>query len=163
MAEKDRKEGAGNAKRKKDAATGKPAAAASDVLSGGLADFERPIVTAKAKYVRTAPRKARLVAEQIRGKSVEEARATLLLSTRGAAIELEKLLNSAVANAEHNLELDEEDLTISELKVDEGPTLKRYRPRAMGRATPIHKRTCHIALSLTTYETGSQSNQGKAN
>ena len=116
-------------------------------------EHERPIITAKARYVRTSPRKARVVADQIRGKSVDEARATLQLSTRGVAKKLESLLDSAVANAESNLELDVEDLAINELMVDEGPTLKRFRPRAMGRATPIHKRTSHLTLSLTTVDT----------
>ncbi len=120
--------------------------------SDGVEEHERPVITAKAKFVRTSPRKARVVADQIRGKTVDEARATLQLSTRGVAKKLESLLDSAVANAENNLELDEEDLTINELMVDEGPTLKRFRPRAMGRATPIHKRTSHLTLLLTTFD-----------
>lgn len=120
--------------------------------SGDVEELERPVITAKARFVRTSPRKARVVAEQIRGKTVDEARATLQLSTRGVAKKLESLLDSAVANAESNLELDEEDLSINELMVDEGPTLKRFRPRAMGRATPIHKRTSHLTLSLTTFD-----------
>ncbi len=126
------------------------------------ADHERPVITAKAKYVRTSSRKARVVAEQIRGKTVEEARSILMLSTRGAAKKFESLLNSAVANAEHNLELDEEDLAIRGLEVNEGPTLKRFRPRAMGRATPIHKRTSHLTLSLTTFGPDTKSGTQKA-
>ncbi len=127
-----------------------------------VADHERPVVTAKAKYVRTSSRKARVVAEQIRGKTVEEARSILMLSTRGAAKKFENLLNSAVANAENNLELDEEDLAICKLEVNEGPTLKRFRPRAMGRATPIHKRSSHLTLSLTTFGPDTKPGKQKA-
>ncbi len=130
--------------------------------SVGVDELERPVITAKARYVRTSPRKARVVADQIRGKTVDQARATLLLSTRGVAKQLASLLDSAVANAENNLELDEEDLAINELMVDEGPTLKRFRPRAMGRATPIHKRTSHLTLSLTTFDSEAASSGREA-
>lgn len=110
-------------------------------------------VWAKAKYVRTSARKVRLVADQIRGKSVEEARGILKLSTRSAAQDLERLLDSAVANAESNHELDPEELRVRELMVDEGPTLKRWRPRAQGRATPINKRSSHLSIALSPIET----------
>jgi ribosomal protein L22 len=109
-------------------------------------------VSAQAKYVRTSARKARLVCDHIRGKDVEEARAILAFTTRGAAKAWIKLLESAVANAEHNHELLGEDLRIFNVHADEGPTLKRYRPRAMGRATRIRKRTSHLSITLTPKE-----------
>ena len=109
-------------------------------------------VSAQAKYVRTSARKARLVCDHIRGKDVVEARAILAFTTRGAAEAWIKLLESAVANAEHNHELVGEDLKIFNVHADEGPTLKRYRPRAMGRATRIRKRTSHLSITLTPKE-----------
>jgi ribosomal protein L22 len=109
-------------------------------------------VSAQAKYVRTSARKARLVCDHIRGKDVEEARAILAFTTRDAAKAWLKLLESAVANAEHNHELVGEDLRILSVHADEGPTLKRYRPRAMGRATRIRKRTSHLSITLTPKE-----------
>jgi ribosomal protein L22 len=109
----------------------------------------RPVVRAQAKYVRTSARKARLVIEHIRGKSVEEARAVLRHTPRAAARDVEKLLASAVANAENNHELVGDDLYVKEAYADEGPTLKRFRPRALGRATRIRKRTSHLTLTLT--------------
>src|SRR3954452_659767 len=109
-------------------------------------------VSAQAKYVRTSARKARLVCDHIRGKNVEEARAILAFTPRGAAKAWSKLLESAVANAEHNHELVGEDLRIVNVHADEGPTLKRYRPRAMGRATRIRKRTSHLSITLTPKE-----------
>jgi ribosomal protein L22 len=110
------------------------------------------LVRAQAKYVRTSARKARLVCDHIRGKDVAEARAILAFTTRGAAKPWIKLLESAVANAEHNHELVGEDLRIVAVHADEGPTLKRYRPRAMGRATRIRKRTSHLTITLTPKE-----------
>jgi ribosomal protein L22 len=110
------------------------------------------IVRAKAKYVRTAPRKARLVIDHIRGKSVDEARAILAHTPRGASIDVLKLLNSAIANAENNHELVADELKIHQAYVDEGPTLKRFRPRAQGRATRIRKRTSHLTITLTPKE-----------
>lgn len=109
-------------------------------------------VRAHARYVRTAPRKARLVMDHIRGKRVEDARAMLRHTPRRAAVDISKLLESAVANAENNFELDPDDLRIKRCYVDEGPTIKRYRPRAQGRATPIDKRTSHMTITLTTNE-----------
>jgi ribosomal protein L22 len=109
-------------------------------------------VRAHAKYVRTSARKARLVCDHIRGKDVEEARAILAFTPRAAAKAWIKLLESAVANAEHNHELVGEDLRIAAVHADEGPTLKRYRPRAMGRATRIRKRTSHLTITLTPKE-----------
>jgi ribosomal protein L22 len=108
-----------------------------------------PMVRAHAKYVRTSARKARLVCDHIRGKSVDEARAILAHANRDVARDWTKLLESAVANAEHNHELVGDELRIHAVKADEGPTLKRFRPRAMGRATPIRKRTSHLSITLT--------------
>jgi ribosomal protein L22 len=107
------------------------------------------VVRAQARYVRTSARKARLVCDHIRGKDVEEARAILAFTPRGAARAWTKLLDSAVANAEHNHELVGEELKIASVYADEGPTLKRFRPRAMGRATRIRKRTSHLTITLT--------------
>ena len=107
-------------------------------------------VRAQAKYVRSAPRKARLVMDHIRGKEVGDARAILRHTPRAVAADISKLLESAVANAENNFELDPDDLKIGRAYVDEGPTIKRYRPRALGRATRINKRTSHMTITLTT-------------
>jgi ribosomal protein L22 len=113
---------------------------------------ERVLVRAQAKYVRTSARKARLVCDHIRGKSVLEARAILALTPRAVARDWSKLLESAVANAENNHELIGDELRIASVTADEGPTLKRYRPRAMGRATRIRKRTSHLTILLTPKE-----------
>jgi ribosomal protein L22 len=110
------------------------------------------LVRAQAKYVRTSARKARLVCDHIRGKDVVEARAILAFTPRAAAKPWLKLLESAIANAEHNHELVGDDLKIAAVHADEGPTLKRYRPRAMGRATRIRKRTSHLTITLTPKE-----------
>jgi ribosomal protein L22 len=110
------------------------------------------VVRAQAKYVRHAPRKARLVVDHIRGKSIDEARAILQHTPRAAAVDVLKLLESAVANAENNHELVADDLVIRKAYVDEGPTLKRYRPRALGRATRIRKRTSHMTIQLSPKE-----------
>jgi ribosomal protein L22 len=112
-------------------------------------DAPVPVVRAQAKYVRSSARKARLVCDHIRGKSVEEARAILALTPRAIAQDWSKLLESAVANAEHNHELVGEDLYVKAVHADEGPTIKRFRPRAMGRATRIRKRTSHLTILLT--------------
>jgi ribosomal protein L22 len=108
-----------------------------------------PVVRAEAKYVRSSARKARLVCDNIRGKTVEDARAILAHTPRHVARDWSKLLESAVANAEHNHELVGEDLYIKAVKADEGPTIKRFQPRAMGRATQIRKRTSHLTILLT--------------
>ena len=107
---------------------------------------------AVARYVRVAPRKARLVVDLIRGKSVPEARAILKFTPRAAAEVVEKALNSAVSNAEHNLRVKGEDLYVSETFVDEGPTIKRIRPRAQGRAFRISKRTSHVTVVVSQRE-----------
>ncbi len=109
----------------------------------------RAVVSARARYVRTSARKARMVCGHLRGKSVQEARAILAFTPRDAARDWSKLLESAVANAENNHELLEDDLVVREAYADEGPTIKRFRPRAMGRATPIRKRTSHLTITLT--------------
>ncbi len=109
----------------------------------------RPVVRAHARYVRTSARKARMVCGHLRGKSVQEARAILAFTPRDVARDWSKLLESAVANAENNHELLEDDLIVGEAYADEGPTIKRFRPRAMGRATPIRKRTSHLTITLT--------------
>jgi large subunit ribosomal protein L22 len=108
------------------------------------------VVRARSKYVRSAPRKARRVMAHIRGKEVEHARAILGHAPRTVAEDILKLLNSAVANAESAYELGPEELRVRQAFVDEGPTIKRYRPRALGRATRINKRTSHMTIELTT-------------
>jgi ribosomal protein L22 len=115
-------------------------------------DLPAPVVRAQAKYVRSSARKARLVCDNIRGKSVDEARAILALTPRAIARDWSKLLESAIANAEHNHELVGEDLYVKAVHADEGPTIKRFRPRAMGRATKIRKRTSHLTILLTPKE-----------
>jgi large subunit ribosomal protein L22 len=107
------------------------------------------VVRASSRYVRVAPRKARLIADQVRGLHIEQARALLAFSPRGAAEDISKLIESAASNAENNHDLIADEMLISEITVDEGPTLRRFRPRAMGRASRINKRTCHIAVALT--------------
>jgi large subunit ribosomal protein L22 len=109
----------------------------------------RQEVKAAAKWVRISPRKARLVVEHIRGRSVPEARTVLAFTPRAAAREVEKLLKSAVANAEANHNLIGDDLVVTAAYVDEGPVFKRWRARARGRAARIRKRTCHITLKLS--------------
>jgi len=111
-----------------------------------------PTVRASARFVRVAPRKARLVADQVRGMTVPDARTTLTFSSRGAARDIARLLDSAAANAESNHDLVADDMRISDLRVDEGPILKRWRPRARGRATRIEKRTSHLSVELTPTE-----------
>ena len=106
-------------------------------------------VRAAAKWVRITPRKARLVVEHIRGRTVPEARTMLAFSERAAAREIDKLLRSAVANAEANHNLIGDDLVVKTVYVDEGPTIKRWRPRARGRAAQIRKRMCHITITLS--------------
>jgi ribosomal protein L22 len=122
-----------------------PAPAKKPSLPAG----ERPVVRAQARYVRSSARKARLVCDHIRGKSVVEARSILEFSPRAVARDWSKLLESAVANAEHNHELVGDELRVVKAYADEGPTLKRFRPRAMGRATRIRKRTSHLTILLT--------------
>jgi ribosomal protein L22 len=110
------------------------------------------MVRASSRYVRIAPRKARLIADQVRGLHIDQARALLQFSPRGAAHDIGKLIESAASNAENNHDLVADEMRVAEITVDEGPTLKRFRPRALGRATPIHKRTSHIAVALSPEE-----------
>ena len=128
--------------------TGAPARTRAPRPEGDL------IVRARARYVRTAPRKARLVMNHIRGKRVEHAQAILLHAPRAVSTDILKLLNSAIANAESAYELGADELTIHRAYVDEGPTIKRFRPRALGRATKINKRTSHMTIELTTEGNG---------
>ena len=107
------------------------------------------VVRASSRYVRIAPRKARLIADQVRGMHIERARALLEFSPRGAAEDIRKLIESAASNAENNHDLIADEMKVAEITVDEGPTLRRFRPRALGRATPINKRTSHIAVALS--------------
>lgn len=106
-------------------------------------------VRAQAKYVRQSPYKVRKVLDLVRGLPVQEAEDVLRLASRGATEPIGKVLKSAVANAEHNYALDADELVIAEAYADEGPTLKRYRPRARGRATRIRKRTSHITIVVS--------------
>jgi large subunit ribosomal protein L22 len=103
-------------------------------------------VRAQAKYIRQSPYKVRRVLDLVRGLPVENARDVLAFTNRRAATTIRKVLESAVANAEHNHALDGDELFVAEAFADEGPTLKRYRPRARGRATRIRKRTSHITI-----------------
>ena len=112
------------------------------------------VVRARARYVRSAPRKARLVMGHIRGKDVEQAQAILRHAPRAVSVDILKLLRSAVANAESAYELAPDELRVHRAFVDEGPTIKRYRPRALGRATRILKRTSHMTIELTTEGNG---------
>ena len=109
---------------------------------------DRMRVRAQAKWVRTSARKARVVLDHIRGRSVPEARTILAFTPRAAATDIEKVLRSAVANAEANHGLDGDDLVVEAAYADEGPTLKRWKPRARGRVNRIRKRTCHVTLVL---------------
>jgi ribosomal protein L22 len=113
---------------------------------------EAPMVRARARFLRVAPRKARLVADQVRGLPVEEARSQLAFSTRGAARDIAKLIDSAAANAEANHDLVADELRVADIRVDEGPVLRRWRARARGRATRVEKRTSHVSVALTPGE-----------
>jgi ribosomal protein L22 len=133
--------------------------AARRAVAGVKGAPRRRVVRARARYVRTSARKARLVCVHLRGKTVGEARAILAFTPREVARDWSKLLESAVANAEANHELLEEDLIVREAYADEGPTIKRFRPRAMGRATPIRKRTSHLTITLTAQPSTNNGNR----
>jgi large subunit ribosomal protein L22 len=109
---------------------------------------DRMRVRAQAKWVRTSARKARLVLDHVRGRSVPEARTILAFTSRAVATDIEKVLKSAVANAEANHGLDGDELIVESAYADVGPTLKRWKPRARGRVNRIKKRTCHVTLVL---------------
>src|SRR5436190_14634312 len=119
-------------------------------------------VRAEAKFVRVSPRKARLVVDHIRGRTVPEARTILAFTTRAVAQDVEKVLRSAVANAEANHGLDGDDLYVAAAYVDEGPTIKRWRARARGRMARIAKRTCHITVVLAEQERREEPTPSKA-
>jgi large subunit ribosomal protein L22 len=118
-----------------------------------MATAEIQEVRAEAKWVRTSARKARLVLEHIRGRTVPEARTVLAFSERAVARDIERVLRAAVANAENNHGLAGDELLITAAYADEGPTLKRWRARARGRVGRINKRTCHITVKLSPTET----------
>lgn len=109
---------------------------------------------ATARYVRVSPRKMRLVADMVRGKDVAQAKTALAFSTRAAAKVVDKVIASAVANAENNHDLSRDDLVVRQIFVNEGPTLKRFQPRAMGRAFKIRKRTSHVTVELAPRKEG---------
>lgn len=111
-------------------------------------------VKAVAKYIRISPRKARLVIDLIRGKSVAEAAAILKVMPNRATEPIVKVLNSAVANAEHNANLNRDSLVVSKAFIDPGPTLKRFKPRAMGRADHMLRRTSHITVAVSERKEG---------
>jgi ribosomal protein L22 len=110
---------------------------------------DKPVVRASARYLRTSPRKVRQLADQVRGLQIDDARALLQFSPKGAARDVANVIDSAAANAENNHDLVADDLEIAEIFVDEGPTLRRWRARARGRATRIDRRTCHLSVALT--------------
>jgi large subunit ribosomal protein L22 len=114
-------------------------------MANGTAAEEQEAM-ATAKYIRMSPTKARQVVDLIRGRHVEDARRVLRFTSRAASTPVAKVLESAVANAEHNGSLPADELVVARAWVDEGPTLRRFRPRALGRATRIRKRTCHISV-----------------
>lgn len=140
------------AKKAADAEAAKPVAKPRPTRSRRGAPAEKITVRAHAKYIRSSARKARLVCDHIREQPVEKARAILEHSPRAVARDWSKLLESAVANAEHNHALDAEDLKIVAVFADEGPTLKRFQPRAQGRAFRIRKRTSHLTILLGSKE-----------
>jgi ribosomal protein L22 len=153
-AKKDAKKAAKKTAPKKAAKKGKAAekGAAEKAAPKKEAPAPKPapiVVRASSRYVRVPPRKARLVANQVRGLQIERARALLEFSPRGAAQDIRKLIESAASNAENNHDLVADEMKVVEITVDEGPTLRRFRPRALGRATPINKRTSHIAVALS--------------
>jgi large subunit ribosomal protein L22 len=122
-------------------------------MAAGTQTTERVEVRAQAKWVRMSARKARVVLEHVRGRTVPEARTILAFTPRAAAREIDRVLRSAVANAESAHALDGDELVITEAYADEGPTLKRWRARARGRVNRIKKRTCHITVVVAPLET----------
>src|SRR5581483_3935111 len=126
-----------------------------------VATQERETVRAQARYVRCSARKARLVLEHIRGKQAAEATAILAFQPRAAARDAGKVLASAIANAENNNGYDADDLVVLAAYADEGPTLKRWRPRARGRVNRIRKRTCHITIQLAVVESADRARRAR--
>jgi large subunit ribosomal protein L22 len=119
---------------------------------GQRIDPEGQEAVAVAKFIRTSPTKARQVVDLIRGRHVDDARRVLRFSERSVSTTIAKVLESAIANAEHNHSLPADELLVARAWVDEGPTLRRFRPRALGRATRIRKRTCHISVVVGRME-----------
>jgi large subunit ribosomal protein L22 len=117
-------------------------------MNAPAARQDMPRAVAKARYVRTAPMKARRVVDLIKGRHANEALSVLRFAPQGASVPVAKALESAMANAENNLDLDPDTLWVSKAFVDEGPTLKRFRPRAQGRAYRIRKRSSHITIEV---------------
>ena len=128
-----------------------------------VVETQRQTVRAQAKWVHSSARKARLVTDQIRGRTVPEARTILAFSQRAIARDVERVLNSAVANAESraDLHLNGDDLYVSAAYADEGPTMKRWRARARGRVARIRKRTCHITVKLAERPAAPQTAKAK--
>jgi large subunit ribosomal protein L22 len=118
-------------------------------------------VSAKARYIRMSPRKVRLVVDVVRGMDLVEAQDQLGFMNKAAALPVLKLINSAAANAEHNFKLKSENLFVKTIKADGGPTLKRFKPRARGRAAPIRKRTTHITVVLDEKEKAEKKSEVK--
>jgi len=127
----------------------------SNILSEAKkGDDTMPEAKAVANYLRISPRKVRQVVDLIRGKDVEEALAILKFTPKRASAPITKVVNSAAANAEHNYEMNKEDLYVAACYVDQGPTLKRWKPRAMGRADVLRHRTSHITVILKEKKEG---------
>jgi large subunit ribosomal protein L22 len=116
------------------------------------AEVDYQAARATARFIRISPTKARQVTDLIRGRHVDDARRVLRFTPRAATVPVAKVLESAVANAEHNHDLPGDELVVIRTWVDEGPTLRRFRPRALGRATRVRKRTCHISIEVGRVE-----------
>lgn len=116
------------------------------------AEVDYQAARATARFIRISPTKARQVTDLIRGRHVDDARRVLQFTARAATVPVAKVLESAVANAEHNHDLPGDELVVTRTWVDEGPTLRRFRPRALGRATRVRKRTCHISIEVGRIE-----------
>ncbi len=130
--------------------------------AGATVEQEPPRAVARARYVRVTPMKARRVIELIRGRSAQEALAVLQFAPQAASRPVAKVLGSAMANAENNLDLDPDTLVVSRAYVDEGPTLKRFQPRAQGRAYRIRKRTSHITVEVESAPQRSTQRRGRS-
>jgi large subunit ribosomal protein L22 len=134
--------------------TGQPKSSIKKKAKKPVPVFDGPEVKAFAKYIRTAPRKLRLVADMIRGRKANEAAALLNFTTKRAAITLGKVLKSAVANAENNFSLDAGKLIVTQVYIDQGPMLKRWIPRSRGRATSVFKYSSHITVAVQQRQEG---------
>ena len=121
-------------------------------MMASRAQPEPQVARATARFIRVSPTKARQVTDLIKGRHVDDARRVLRFTQRAATVPVSKVLESAVANAEHNRDLPGDELVVTATWVDEGPTLRRFRPRALGRATRVRKRTCHISIEVGRIE-----------